>query len=284
MHERALKVVAATECTGRRNSGWCVTRRSAPQASASSATSSTGSTASSTLRTGASGSPATSPTASQSSAVDGGYSSSSVRTTRPSVGCPPSAAGSAGGVSVLGSGAAVMAAGYPGRAAGRRSPWFDGLRKSSSRSPEDRAPPTPTRRRRPGTDETAPLPHQGRALPVPRAPHAHPGARGPRRRRRPHRARLRAARRHRVRGVPALPAPRGAAPGGRRHLDAQRERRRVPPRRAARRRAARRRAGLPPVEPRRRVRPARGRAPAPGPARRVRARGARRDHGVVPSA
>ncbi len=50
--ERPCSVVAATECTGRRNSGWWVNSRSAPQSSASSTTAAVGSTASMTRRTG----------------------------------------------------------------------------------------------------------------------------------------------------------------------------------------------------------------------------------------
>src|SRR3954466_8415869 len=87
---RPLNVVAGTPWTPRRSSGWWVRRRSACQATASSTTASTGSTASSTRRTGAEGSPQTSPTASQSRAHAGSYICSSTWTTWARVGVPVS--------------------------------------------------------------------------------------------------------------------------------------------------------------------------------------------------
>src|SRR3954462_12277723 len=87
---RPLNVVAGTPWTPRRNSGWWVRRRSACQATASSTTASTGSTASSTRRTGAEGSPQTSPTASQSRAHAGSYICSSTWTTWARVAVPVS--------------------------------------------------------------------------------------------------------------------------------------------------------------------------------------------------
>ena len=86
---RPLGVVAGNPWTALRNSGWWVTSRSAPQSAASCATGSTGSTANSTLRTGATGSPYTSPTASQESAVAGGYHPCSRSTTSSSAGMAP---------------------------------------------------------------------------------------------------------------------------------------------------------------------------------------------------
>ena len=70
---RPLGVVAANPCTGFRNRGWCTNSRSAPHSAASAATSGAGSTANSTLPTVAAGSPYARPTASQESAVSGGY-------------------------------------------------------------------------------------------------------------------------------------------------------------------------------------------------------------------
>src|SRR3954449_3636706 len=70
---RPLGVVAATPCTGRKNNGWWQTTRSASICTASATTAGAGSIANSTRRTGCSGSPQTRPTASQSSAQDGGY-------------------------------------------------------------------------------------------------------------------------------------------------------------------------------------------------------------------
>ena len=69
---RPLAVPPYTVEVPRRYSGWCVTSRSAPSRTASSTTSSTGSMASRTVRTSASGSPQTGPTASHSAASSGG--------------------------------------------------------------------------------------------------------------------------------------------------------------------------------------------------------------------
>ena len=70
---RPFGVVAAKPCTGFRKSGWCTTSRSAPHSAASAATAGAGSTANMTFLTSVAGSPYTRPTASQSSAVSGGY-------------------------------------------------------------------------------------------------------------------------------------------------------------------------------------------------------------------
>ena len=79
---RPFGVVSATPCTPRRNSGWCTTSRSAPHAAASRATCERRVDGEQHLaRPPASGSPCTSPTASHSSAVSGGYQPCSRSTT-----------------------------------------------------------------------------------------------------------------------------------------------------------------------------------------------------------
>src|SRR3954471_9270353 len=69
-----------------RKSGWCTMSMSAPQSTASWATAGAGSTANITRWTSSAGCPPTSPTASQPSAVAGGYQSSSRATTSARVG------------------------------------------------------------------------------------------------------------------------------------------------------------------------------------------------------
>ena len=139
---RPLGSVAATPWTPLRNSGWWVTSRCAPSATASSATAVTGSTASRIRRTSAAGSPSTSPTASQLSAWCGGYHSSSSAVISPRVG---------------------MQRGYGEHGASRRRPSPTGSRRTPSRrisawskasssasiSSLDRAPSGHRRRRTP---------------------------------------------------------------------------------------------------------------------------------------